>query len=169
MTLRFYPPDVSGAVDGPARLEVPMSLVRSARPVAVTRVPAPEDLFPGFERLFEDVFPARADASVAMDLYETDEALVLELGVPGLTAEAIDVAVEGRQLTVRAELPTAPAEEPRRYWVRTLPRGAFTRTVRLPAGVDTDAIEAKVQAGLLTLRMPKVAEAKVRKVAIQNA
>lgn len=145
-----------------------MSLVRTARPLPLARVAAPEDLFDGFERLFEDVFPARADVSVAMDLYETDEALVLELGVPGLAAEAIDVSVEGRQLTVRAQLPAAPTDEARRYWVRTLPRGAFTRTVRLPAGVDTDAIEAKVQAGMLTLRMPKAAEAKVRKVAIQN-
>ena len=146
-----------------------MALVRSARPFPVARVATPEDLFGGFERLFEDALPARADVPVAMDLYETDEALVLELGVPGLTAEAIDVAVEGRQLTVRAELPSAPTEEARRYWVRTMPRGAFTRTVRLPSGVDTEAIDARVQSGMLTLRMPKVAEAKVRKVEIQNA
>ena len=146
-----------------------MALVRTARPFPVARVAAPEDLFDGFERLFEDAFPTRSDVPVAMDLYETDEALVLELGVPGLTAEAIDVAVEGRQLTVRAELPAAPAEEARRYWVRTMPRGAFTRSVRLPSGVDTEAIDARVQAGMLTLRMPKVAEAKVRKVEIQNA
>ena len=95
--------------------------------------------------------------------------MVLELGVPGLTAEAIDVAVEGRQLTVRAELPAASTEGARRYWVRTMPRGAFTRTVRLPSGVDTESIDARVQAGMLTLRMPKVAEAKVRKIEIQNA
>lgn len=146
-----------------------MALVRSnVRPSPIARIATPEDLFDGFERLFEDAFPARTDVPVAMDLYETDEAVVLELGVPGLTAEAIDVSVEGRQLTVRAELPTAPSEEPRRYWVRTMPRGAFTRTVRLPVGVDTDAIEARVQAGMLTLRMPKAAEAKVRKVEIQN-
>ncbi len=145
-----------------------MALVRSARPFPVARVATPEDLFDGFERLFEDAFPARSDVPVAMDLYETDEALVFELGVPGLTAEAIDVAVEGRQLTVRAELPAASTEEARRYWVRTMPRGAFTRTIRLPSGVDTDAIDARVQAGMLTLRMPKVAEAKVRKVEIQN-
>ncbi|HSG91157.1 MAG TPA: Hsp20/alpha crystallin family protein [Pseudomonadales bacterium] len=146
-----------------------MALVRTNRPYPVARVATPEELFDGFERLFEDAFPARADVPVAMDLYETDEALVFELGVPGLTAEAIDVAVEGRQLTVRAELPAAPTEEARRYWVRTMPRGAFTRTVRLPSSVDTEAIDARVQAGMLTLRMPKVAEAKVRKVEIQNA
>ena len=52
--------------------------------------------------------------------------------------------------------------------MRSLPRGAFTRTVRLPIGVDVDGIEARVQNGLLSLRMPKAAEAKVRKLEIQN-
>lgn len=146
-----------------------MSLVRTPRAVPIARVAAPDDLFNGFERLFDDVFPARADVQVPMDLYETDEALMLELGVPGLTAEMVDVSVEGRQLTVRVELPERATDAARRYWVRTMPRGAFTRTVRLPAGVDTDAIDAKVHAGMLTLRMPKAPEAKVRRVEIQNA
>jgi HSP20 family molecular chaperone IbpA len=86
----------------------------------VTRRNLADDLFDGFERLFEDV--ARSDGSgLAMDFYENEEALVLELAVPGVTASSIDVSVEGRQLTVRAELPSAPEGEPRRYWLRTLP------------------------------------------------
>jgi HSP20 family protein len=134
----------------------------------VTRRSLADDLFDGFERLFEDV--ARSDGSgLAMDFYENEEALVLELAVPGVTSSGIDVSVEGRQLTVRAELPSAPECEPRRYWLRTLPRGAFSRTVRLPMGVDTDHIEARVQNGLLNLRMPKAPEAKVRKLEIQDA
>jgi HSP20 family protein len=134
----------------------------------VTRRNLADDLFDGFERLFEDV--ARSDGSgLAMDFYENEEALVLELAVPGVTASSIDVSVEGRQLTVRAELPSAPEGEQRRYWLRTLPRGAFSRTVRLPMGVDTEHIEARVQNGLLNLRMPKAPEAKVRKLEIQDA
>jgi HSP20 family protein len=147
-----------------------MPLVRSNPNVyaaPVTRRSLADDLFDGFERLFEDV--ARSDgAGLAMDFYENEEALVLELAVPGMTAEGIDVSVEGRQLTVRAELPSAPEGEARRYWLRTMPRGAFTRTVRLPMGVDVDHIEARVHHGLLSLRMPKAAEAKVRKLEIQN-
>ncbi len=124
-----------------------------------------EDLF---ERLFDDFLPSRSDAAVAMDLYETDDAIVLELGVPGLSKDRLDVSVEGRQLTVRAELPTPPEDESRRYWMRTLPRGAFTRSVRLPVGVDTENIDARVHTGMLTLKMPKAAEAKVRKVDIRD-
>lgn len=147
-----------------------MSLVRTpamyAAP-AVRRTLA-EELFDGFERLFDDVGRGEVNG-LAMDFYEVEDALVLELAVPGATSAGIDVSVEGRQLTVRAELPAASEGEARRYWLRTLPRGAYTRTVRLPVGVDVDAIEARVQNGVLTLRMPKVAEAKVRKLQIQDA
>jgi len=147
-----------------------MSLVRTPNPYAtpVVRRSLAEDLFDGFERLFEDVGRAEPNG-LAMDFFETEDALVLELAVPGVTSSGIDVSVEGRQLTVRAELPAAPEGEPRRYWLRTLPRGAYTRTVRLPVGVDVDAIEARVQNGVLSLRMPKAAEAKVRKLQIQDA
>ena len=151
-------------------VEVPMSLVRSPNVFAapVVRRSLADDLFDGFERLFDDV--SRGDAhGLAMDFYENEDALVLELAVPGVTASGVDVAVEGRQLPVRAELPPVPEGEPRRYWLRSLPRGAFTRTVRLPVGVEVDSIEARVQNGLLVLRMPKAAEAKVRKLEIQDA
>jgi HSP20 family protein len=147
-----------------------MSLVRNPNPYAapIVRRSLAEDLFDGFERLFEDVGRSEANG-LSMDFFETEDALVLELAVPGVTSSGIDVSVEGRQLTVRAELPAAPEGEPRRYWLRSLPRGAYTRTVRLPVGVDVDAIEARVQNGVLSLRMPKAAEAKVRKLQIQDA
>lgn len=147
-----------------------MSLVRTPNPYATAAVrrSLAEDLFDGFERLFEDVGRSEGNG-LAMDFYETEDALVLELAVPGASSNGIDVSVEGRQLTVRAELPAAPEGEPRRYWLRSLPRGAYTRTVRLPVGVDVDAIEARVQNGVLSLRMPKAAEAKVRKLQIQDA
>lgn len=146
-----------------------MSLVRNPNvfTAPIVRRSVADELFNGFERLFDDV--SRGDAQgLAMDFYENEDALVLELAVPGVTSSGVDVSVEGRQLTVRAELPAAPEGEARRYWMRSLPRGAFTRTVRLPVGVDVDSIEARVQNGLLSLRMPKAAEAKVRKLEIQD-
>jgi HSP20 family protein len=142
-----------------------MTLANTNRGYPIARRQGTEDLF---ERLFDDFLPSRAEAAVAMDLYETDDAIILELGVPGLSKDRLDVSVEGRQLTVRAELPTPPEDESRRYWMRTLPRGAFTRSVRLPVGVDTENIDARVHTGMLTLRMPKAAEAKVRKVDIRD-
>lgn len=147
-----------------------MTIVRNARSHPV-RWTVPDSPFEAFERLFEDFGSVGARAETAgypMDLFETDEHIVLQLAVPGLQADDLDISIEGRQLTVRATLPTPNADEGRRYWLQTIPRGAFTRTVRLPAGVDTDDVSAHVTHGMLELRMPKAAEAKVRKVAIEN-
>jgi HSP20 family protein len=143
-----------------------MSLVRNMPATPIVRRSFPEDLFAGFERLFDDM--GRSDNGLPMDFYETDVALVLELAVPGVNASGVDVSVEGRQLTVRAELPIASSEENRRYWLRSLPHGAYTRTIRLPMGVDLEHIDAKVQNGVLRLEMHKAAEAKARKLQIAD-
>jgi HSP20 family protein len=147
------------------------TLVRTPR--SPSRWALSESPFDTIDRIFEDLGSGtlfnRGDAvTYPMDLYETDEALVLELAVPGVDADDLDISIEGRQLTVRATLPALPEGEQRRYWLQSIPHGAFTRTVRLPSSVDTEQIKAQVHNGMLELRMPKVAEAKVRKVAIEN-
>lgn len=121
-----------------------------------------------FSRLTDAMFSGN---DAGMDLYETDEGLVLKMAVPGLTAADIKVDVEGRHLTVSGDLKGDDSEDAdeRRYWLRSLPRGAFTRNIRLPRGLDTDAIAANVTAGLLTISIPRTAEAKARRVEISDA
>ncbi len=129
-------------------------------------------LFNDFDRLFNDVnpqvFQRPAVSGAPVDLFETDEALVLQMAVPGLSGEDLDISVDGRNLSVRGTLPELAAEDGRRYWVQNLARGEFNRSLKLPTTVDADAIEARVAHGMLILTMPKMAEAKVRKIAIAN-
>jgi HSP20 family protein len=123
-------------------------------------------LFQDFDRFFNDVAAPTADLnSYPADLYETDEQVVLEMAVPGVKVEDLDISVEGRQLFVRGKLPTTE-DTNRRYWVKNIPTGEFTRTVTLPNGVNTDNVEASVQHGILRVALPKIAEAKVKKIAI---
>lgn len=144
-----------------------MALVRS-RP---TRSWALENqLFDEFDRLVERMgtpWNGREQQDLAygypVDLFETDDALVLEMAVPGVKVEDLDVSVEGRQLTLRARVPEADGEQ-RRYWIQGIPRGEIGRNVKLPATVDVDNINARVRDGLLTLTMPKLAEAQVKKI-----
>jgi HSP20 family protein len=146
-----------------------MALVRT-RPTRTWGL-APE--FDAIDRLFERMtaptLASTEDGSQAYpcDLYETDDALVLEMAVPGVKAEELDLSIEGRQLSIRATVPE-PDEEGRRYWLHGIPRGDVGRTVRLPAGIDADNVEARVHEGLLVLTMPKVQEAKVKKIAIEH-
>jgi HSP20 family protein len=103
--------------------------------------------------------------SYPADLYETDEHVVFEMAVPGVRVEDLDISVEGKQLFVHGKLPTSE-DGNRHYWVKNIPTGEFTRTVTLPNGINTDNVEANVQHGMLRVALPKVAEAKVKKIAI---
>lgn len=100
-----------------------------------------------------------------IDLFETDTDLILEMAVPGVKTGDLDISIEGRQLSVRGRL-SEPDEDNRRYWLQGIPRGDLSRTVKLPAAVEVDKIQAHVVDGMLTLTMPKLAEAKVHKIAV---
>lgn len=123
------------------------------------------------DQVFDSVMPrfgglAGVGAAYPIDLYETSEELVLEMAVPGVERDQLDISLEGRQLSVQGRLDPPEGEE-RRYWLQGIPRGPFSRTVALPTAVEPDGIQAEVRDGLLTLRLPKIAEARARKIAIE--
>ena len=127
--------------------------------------------FRDFDRLFNEVAtPAANTMSYAADLYETDEALVLEMAVPGFTGEDLDISVEDRVLKIGGKVNHEEKEEneERRYWMQSIHRSEFSRSLRLPKNVDVEAISASVTDGILHLNMPKAAEAKVKKIEISN-
>ena len=130
------------------------------------------DLVTEFDALFEQLGPAMRGRApwtqgYPVDLYETANAYVVEVAVPGIRVEDLDISIEGRQLTIQGTLPES-GDENRRYWLQSIPRGDFRRSVSLPAGVDADDVEANVHNGMLTLRMPKIADARARKITISN-
>lgn len=130
------------------------------------------DLAGEFDRFFDSAvnpfFSRTSSGGYPVDLYETEHALVLEMAVAGLGSDDLDISVEGRQLSVRGNMPEREEDnnEERRYWLQSISRGEFSRNVRLPATVDTDSIEARVHNGMLILTMPKLAEAKVKKIPV---
>ncbi len=146
-----------------------MALVRNTRTLPVRRFAL--DPFEEFDRVLSEfgstLHGGTEWVGYPIDLFETDSDLVLEMAVPGINIDDLDISIEGRQLSVRGKLPEA-AEDGRRYWLQSIPRGDISRTVKLPAAVEVDKIEAQVADGMLSLRMPKLAEAKVHKIAINR-
>lgn len=156
-------------------MATPRSLTTRPRPSVRYSLGTPAgfgNLFQEVEQLLQQPFGAFDAARMGaaqpypVDLYETAEHVVLEMAVPGVRPDQLDVSLEGRQLTIHGTVAEVPEDDQRRYWLQGIPRGEFTRTVTVPSGVDADAIQAHVEQGLLTLTMPKVAEAKARKIAI---
>ncbi|KGQ21171.2 Hsp20/alpha crystallin family protein [Thermus filiformis] len=150
-----------------------MALVRrDARATEITpfRTWGPLSLFEDFNRLFEETLGEFVRPSVLVapaDLYETDEALILEMAVAGLAPEDLEVSIEGTKLTVRGQVKPAEDVKARRYYLQEIPHGSFVRTFTLPVEVDASQAKAEFRHGLLRLTMPKVAEARAKRIPVE--
>lgn len=130
------------------------------------------------DRLFEESFlrpgffgaAESGAAMLPMDMYETENEVVVKAAVPGVKPEDIEVTVTGDLLTIKGEFKTETDEkDEKRAWHRQERRyGSFSRQVTLPAGVNTEACQADFENGVLTLTLPKAEEAKVKRVQIQS-
>ncbi len=146
----------------------------------VRRDPAREmlSLREAMDRLFEESFlrpgflsgGESAAGHMPLDMYETENDIVVKAAIPGLKPEEIDVTVTGDLLTIRGEFKSEneQTDEKRNYHRQERRFGSFCRQVSLPAGVNTDAGSAEFENGVLTLTLPKAEEAKVRKVQITS-
>jgi len=131
-------------------------------------------VFEQMDRLFGpigfDAGPAaRPAAYPPLNVWEDDDNLYVEAELPGLSADAIDVAVaDGDQLTVAGERrPCGPAGG---AWLRQeCGYGRFTRTVTLPTMVDPDGVEARYEAGVLMLTLSKSAAARPKRIEVRPA
>jgi HSP20 family protein len=102
-----------------------------------------------------------------MDLVETDDHFVLRADLPGLSEEDVTIELEDSVLTVAGER-KAEHEDTREGFYRVERSfGEFRRSLTLPEGVDADGITAAFDKGVLEVRIPKPAERKPRRVAIQ--
>ena len=100
-----------------------------------------------------------------VDIYEDADGITLQADVPGVSKERLNVHVEGNTLALEGR--TAPRGESDAAERRTSPATLYRRTFALSRELATDAIEAKVKDGVLTVRIPKKAEDRPRKIAIQ--
>lgn len=102
-----------------------------------------------------------------LDVVESDEAYVVRAALPGLTAEDIHINVENDLLTISAEQAESSEESNERYLLRERRYGSFSRTMRLPKGIDGEQTTAEVKDGVLTLTLPKREEVKPRQIEVK--
>jgi HSP20 family protein len=102
----------------------------------------------------------------AMDLIETDDALVLQAELPGFNPEDIDIKVENGVLHLKGTQQAKEDTEQYQYHLRERGTWNFQRAFSLPVQVDADKAEAQFENGVLTLKLPKTQEALPKKIAI---
>ncbi len=102
-----------------------------------------------------------------MDAWREGDTFVIEFDLPGVRPESIDLDVERNVVTVRAERPVQDQDREMLAAERT--RGVFSRQLVLGDNLDTDKIQARYDAGVLTLHVPVAEQAKPRKITVTTA
>jgi len=119
-----------------------------------------ERFFGPFGELKLDEFPALGDWAPSMDVSETKEALMVKAEVPGLDPKDIQISLQEQYLTIKGEKTRETTDKEERYHRVERFYGNFTRSVRLPVGVDGSRVTASFKNGLLTVTLPKTVAAR---------
>jgi HSP20 family protein len=125
-----------------------------------------------FERLFGDAYDQRLArderyARLPVDVYSTEDKLIVTAAVPGISPDDVEVTFEGDVLTIKGDLPAPLGNVD--YFAQERPYGAFQRAINVGVPVDADNIEATFDRGVLNIALPKAEEAKPKKIEIKVA
>jgi HSP20 family protein len=102
----------------------------------------------------------------AVDIYEDEHAITLKVEVPGIEEKDIDVLLENQTLTLRGERKFEKEEKEENFHRIERRYGSFTRSFTLPNTVDSENVKAEYANGVLSVRLPKRAEAKPRQIKV---
>lgn len=130
----------------------------------------PSDLFSNrwvdnfFGNSFEDF------DEMDLELYEEDDKVVAKFKAPGFGKDNLDLTIEDNILTITGKAIDEEKDEDKknRYYYRRMEHKSFTRTVRLPVRVKAEEAEAEFQDGMVTIHMPKAAEALPKKIKVKT-
>lgn len=122
----------------------------------------------GLERLFDDMarFGAimRHSSRPQVNIQETDDSYIVDITVPGVNPDEIELTLTARNLVIRGER-TAPEG---RYFRQERMTGSFQRLISLNVPVDREKVTAKAVDGILRITLPKAGSAKPRKISIES-
>ena len=126
------------------------------------------------DRLFDDAFTRPLSirdgwsmATPAIDLYQTDNEVVVKASIPGMKAEDVQINVSGDVLTLKGEVKQEQEHKDRAWHIREQRFGSFERSIVLPTEVKTDKAEAVFESGILTITLPKADEVKPKTINVK--
>ena len=96
-----------------------------------------------------------AVASFPVDVYQTDKEYVVKATLPGVKADDLDVNIVGETLTIKATTKQGNEVKDENWLLRETQYSAFSRSITLPSEVQADKVDADLDSGVLTLRIPK--------------
>ncbi|WP_261166700.1 Hsp20/alpha crystallin family protein [Microbacterium sp. Marseille-Q6965] len=125
------------------------------------------DPFRELDRVAQQMLDRQGPRLMPMDLYRDGDHYVLSADLPGIDPGSVDIDVDGQVLTIRAER-TVRSNEGVSWITRERASGSFLRQLNLGQGIDTEAISARYENGVLSVLIPISEKAKPRKIEIQR-
>ena len=127
------------------------------------------------DRLFDDAFTRPFSprdggstwSSPAIDMYQTDNEVVVKAALPGIKADEVQINVNSDVLTIKGEMKHEEEKKDKSWHIREHRWGAFERSIRLPTGVLSDKAKAEFDNGILTITLPKSEDVKPRTITVK--
>jgi len=119
-----------------------------------------------FDRALEPSWSESAVWNLALDVVENKDEFLVKASLPGINPDDLEITFTDNVLTIKGETKEDKDIQEEQYHLRERRQGIFSRSISLPNRVKADAIEASYDAGVLTLKLPKVEEVKPKRIAI---
>jgi len=128
------------------------------------------------DRLFDDAFTRPFSlnreggstwSSPAIDMYQTDDEVVVKAALPGFKPDEVQINVTGDILTIKGEVKHEEEKKDKSWHIHEQRWGSFERSLRLPTGVISDKAKADFDNGILTISLPKSEEVRPKTIAVK--
>ncbi len=122
-----------------------------------------------FEDSFVGPFQAYARSEITpIDMYQTANEVVLKAALPEAKPEEVDITITGNTLTIQGETKADEKVKQEDYYYHEQRYGAFSRSIALPQGLNTEKTEANFEDGVLTLTIPKSEQVKPKQIKVKT-
>jgi HSP20 family protein len=110
-------------------------------------------------------------SQIDVDMYETDNQVVLKAKAPGYKEEDVNITIEDNVLTLEGKLESETEEknDNKKYHIKEMRSESFIRSIPLPTRVDAEKAEASFENGVVTVTLPKLEEVKPKTIAIKTS
>ena len=123
------------------------------------------------DRLFDDAFTRPVGMTglgmPAIDLYQTENDVVLKASLPGLKSDDVQISITGEVLTLKGEFRQNDEAKNATYHIKEQRSGSFERSLSLPTLVQTDKAKAEFENGILTITMPKAEQVRPKTISVK--
>ncbi len=123
------------------------------------------------DRVFDDLvsqqYGSREASAPAVDMYQTEDSVVVKATLPGIKPEDLQISITGDVLTIRGESKQEEEADNATYHLHERRYGSFSRSIPLPSQVVSDRANAEFEHGVLTLTLPKAEEVKPKTITVK--